>query len=387
MNERRVRPIAMRSAPDIDGDGLDAVLRRIYAARGIADAAELDYALGALLPVSSMTGIDDAVDLVLSHADGRIVIVGDFDADGATSTALVMRCLREFGINDVHYLVPNRFHFGYGLTPEIVQVAARSEPALLITVDNGVSSVAGVAEANRLGIPVLVHGSLGGSGIAASAYVFRELGILPSATLTGLQANIEKDSLAFVPLGLLCRGLSNLYALANRLGLQNVAPKLESLLEPFAGHGVRIVRVADASLRETIEDACDEDGLDALVFCGADDDAFVDPQRRPRIVAIQGGRRSVLFEWETGATARRMILPDPCDVPATARWIRRALAGDMPVPYPLVNQLACCLFVSGYADDMSQAKAMAATKTGAFMAQAAMTSDSAGRTAARNAHR
>jgi anthranilate phosphoribosyltransferase len=239
----------------------------------------------------------------------------------------------------------------------------------------------------RLGIPVLVHGSLGGSGIAASAYVFRELGILPSATLTGLQANIEKDSLAFVPLGLLCRGLSNLYALANRLGLQNVAPKLESLLEPFAGHGVRIVGVADASLRETIEDACDEDGLDALVFCGADDDAFVDPQRRPRIVAIQGGRRSVLFEWETGATARRMILPDPCDVPATARWIRRALAGDMPVPYPLVNQLACCLFVSGYADDMSQAKAMAATKTGAFMAQSAMTSDSAGRTAARNAHR
>ena len=239
----------------------------------------------------------------------------------------------------------------------------------------------------RLGIPVLVHGSLGGSGVAASAYVFRELGILPSATLTGVQANLEKNSLAFVPGGVLCPGLSNLFALVNRLGLEDVAPKLEGLLDPFAGDGVRVVGVADASLRETIEDACYHDGLDALVFCGADDDAFVDPQRRPRIVAIQGGRRTVLFDSEIGATARRMILPDPCDVPATARWIRGALAGDVPVPYPLVNQLACCLFVSGYADDMSQAKAIAATKTGVFIADSGKMCDSAGRTAARNAHR
>jgi anthranilate phosphoribosyltransferase len=239
----------------------------------------------------------------------------------------------------------------------------------------------------RMGIPVLVHGSLGGSAVAASAYVFRELDILPSSTLTGVQANLEKDSLAFAPVGVLCPGLSNLFALVNRLGLQDVAPKLEGLLDPFAGDGVRVVGVADASLRETIEDACCHDGLDALVFCGADDDAFVDPQLRPRIVAIQGGLRTGLFDSEIGATARRMILPDACDVLATARWIRGALARDVPVPYPLVNQLACCLFVSGYADDMSEAKAIAATKTGVSTAYSAMMSDSAGRTVARNAHR
>ena len=239
----------------------------------------------------------------------------------------------------------------------------------------------------RLGIPVLVHGSLGGSGVAASAYVFRELDILPSATLAGAQANLEKDSLAFVPGGVLCPGLSNLFALVDRLGLQDVAPKLEGLLEPFAGDGVRIVGVADTSLRETIEDACYHDGLDALVFCGADDDAFVDPQHRPRIVAIQGGKRTVLFDAEIGATARRMILPDACDVAGTARWIRGALAGDVPVPYPLVNQLACCLFVSGYADDMSEAKAIAATQTGVIIAQSAIMTDSADHTVVRNAHR
>ena len=89
-------------------------------------------------------------------ATQRIIIVGDFDVDGATSTALMIRCFRAFGFADVEYLVPNRFDYGYGLTPEIVDVAAEREPALLITVDNGISSIDGVARANELGIPVLV---------------------------------------------------------------------------------------------------------------------------------------------------------------------------------------------------------------------------------------
>jgi len=156
MTEARARPIAIRPAPPVGGKGLDAVLERIYAARGVTDAGELDYALRALLPVGSLSGIDDAVDLILRHAERRITIVGDFDADGATSTALVIRCLRDFGIGNVDYLVPNRFRFGYGLTPEIVNVAKARSPDLLITVDNGISSVAGVAEAHRRGIDVLV---------------------------------------------------------------------------------------------------------------------------------------------------------------------------------------------------------------------------------------
>jgi single-stranded-DNA-specific exonuclease len=103
-----------------------------------------------------LNGVADAVDLLLEFRDRHVTVIGDFDADGATSTALVLRCLRDFGFVNVDYLVPNRFEFGYGLTPEIVRVAAGRSPALLVTVDNGVSSIAGVAEAERLGIPVLI---------------------------------------------------------------------------------------------------------------------------------------------------------------------------------------------------------------------------------------
>ena len=164
MNEPRVRPLRKRATAegatnDVDNNGMtqvDPILRRLYSARGITTAEQLDYTLQRLVPIRTMHGIDAAVELILQHRDNKIIVIGDFDADGATSTALVMRCLREFGINNVDYLVPNRFEFGYGLSPEIVRVAAERSPNLLITVDNGVSSVEGVEEAHRLGIQVLI---------------------------------------------------------------------------------------------------------------------------------------------------------------------------------------------------------------------------------------
>jgi len=134
------------------------LLQRIYALRGVRSAQELDLSLERLIPVSQLTGTDAAVALLLEHyaCQSRIVIIGDFDTDGATSTALVVRQLRRLGFKHVEFLVPNRFQFGYGLTPEIVQLAADNKPDLIVTVDNGISSVAGVAAANALGIQVLV---------------------------------------------------------------------------------------------------------------------------------------------------------------------------------------------------------------------------------------
>ncbi len=154
----KARPLKRRSAPRHAAGlaGLDPVLAALYAARGITDATQLDYRLQHLAPVGTLSGIPAAVELLLAHRQRRIAVIGDFDADGATSTALVVRCLRDFGFSDVDYLVPNRFDYGYGLTPEIVRVAHRSGPSLLLTVDNGISSVAGVAEAQRLGMRVLV---------------------------------------------------------------------------------------------------------------------------------------------------------------------------------------------------------------------------------------
>ncbi|MBM4213273.1 MAG: single-stranded-DNA-specific exonuclease RecJ [Gammaproteobacteria bacterium] len=138
--------------------GLNPVLARAYAARGIKDSALLRTGLDRLLPVGTLDGIDAAIELLLVHrASGRrILVIGDFDADGATSSALIVRCLRAWGYADVDFLVPNRFEFGYGLTPEIVALAVKQNPALLITVDNGISSLPGVAAARALGIDVLV---------------------------------------------------------------------------------------------------------------------------------------------------------------------------------------------------------------------------------------
>jgi len=141
---------------EIADPALHPVLRRAYAARGVRDGQELALTLDRLMPVGTLDSVDAAVALVLEHRERRILVVGDFDADGATSTALIVRCLRAWGFASVDFLVPNRFEFGYGLTPEIVGLAAERNPSLIITVDNGISSNAGVAAARARGIQVLV---------------------------------------------------------------------------------------------------------------------------------------------------------------------------------------------------------------------------------------
>lgn len=133
------------------------VLVRLYAARGVSSEEQLQYELKRLLQ-PCLKGLDAALDLLVMALQQRqkILVVGDFDADGATSTALALRCLKSFGHDAVEFLVPNRFDYGYGLTPEIVDVAAQRSPDLIITVDNGIASVQGVARAHELGIRVLV---------------------------------------------------------------------------------------------------------------------------------------------------------------------------------------------------------------------------------------
>ena len=154
---------------------LPPVLARAYAARGIGDADELTQSLDRLLRVSTLDGIDAAVQLLLAHRrpDGRVLVVGDYDADGATSSALIVRALRAYGWPEVDFLVPNRFEYGYGLTPEVVELAAARAPTLIVTVDNGISSVTGVAAARARGIEVLVtdHHLAGAELPAADAIV------------------------------------------------------------------------------------------------------------------------------------------------------------------------------------------------------------------------
>ena len=151
------RPYAAESARQLAEMGIEPLLARIYAARGIHSAAQLQSGLQHLLPFTQLKNVQQMASILADAiaAQRKILIVADYDADGATACAVGMRGLRMFGAN-VDFIVPNRFEYGYGLTPEIVRMAAQHTPDILITVDNGISSVEGVAEANRLGMQVLI---------------------------------------------------------------------------------------------------------------------------------------------------------------------------------------------------------------------------------------
>ncbi|HEX4152822.1 MAG TPA: single-stranded-DNA-specific exonuclease RecJ [Steroidobacteraceae bacterium] len=185
---------------------LHPVLKRIYGARGVSGADDLDLSLERLLPVSTLDGVERAAELLAAHrVSGRVLVVGDFDADGATGSALLVRALRALGFAHVDFLVPNRFQFGYGLTPGIVTLAEQRRPSLIVTVDNGVSSVEGVQAARALGIQVLItdHHLPGARLPAAEAIVNPNLAgsAFSSPALSGV-------GVAFYVIAALARSLS-----------------------------------------------------------------------------------------------------------------------------------------------------------------------------------
>jgi single-stranded-DNA-specific exonuclease len=154
------RRMPLKASMMLEQQGIPPLLARLYAARGIARADELDTQLAALLPPDSLRGALDAACLLADAiaAGRKMLIVADYDCDGATACAVGLRALKSFGVGAerLSFLVPNRATYGYGLTPEIVRLAAQQKPDLLITVDNGIASVDGVAEARRLGIATLI---------------------------------------------------------------------------------------------------------------------------------------------------------------------------------------------------------------------------------------
>ena len=161
MTHLKARRVPPRVQWQLEQQGVHPLLARIYAARGIETKSELDYDLKALIPPAQLTHAADAAVLLADaiEAQARILIVADYDCDGATACAVGVRALRAMAGTSgavVDYLVPNRFTYGYGLSPEIVDLAATLNPDLLVTVDNGIASLAGVARANELGIATLI---------------------------------------------------------------------------------------------------------------------------------------------------------------------------------------------------------------------------------------
>ncbi|MDA9710876.1 single-stranded-DNA-specific exonuclease RecJ [Luminiphilus sp.] len=158
LNGPLIRRREVGISAELQAAALPAPLKRIYANRGITNPAELLLTLDQLHPPQQLKGVAEAAELLADavEGNGRVLIVGDFDADGATSSAMAVSVLQQMGLREVAYLVPNRFEFGYGLTTEIVELAAAQMPDLIVTVDNGISSVEGVAAAQAMGISVLV---------------------------------------------------------------------------------------------------------------------------------------------------------------------------------------------------------------------------------------
>ena len=222
---------------------MPTLLTRLYAARGVQSQAELDKRLARLIPYQQLKGIEAAVDLLVQALDQRqrILIVGDFDADGATASTVGMLGLRLLGAAHVDYLVPNRFEYGYGLTPEIVEVALTREPQLLITVDNGISSVEGVAAAKKAGLKVLVTDHhLPGTELPAA-----------DAIVNPNQPGCAFPSKALAGVGVIFYVLIALRARLNNLGRyeHSQAPNIAELLDLVALGSVADVVPLDANNR------------------------------------------------------------------------------------------------------------------------------------------
>ncbi|WP_028695283.1 single-stranded-DNA-specific exonuclease RecJ [Pseudomonas cremoricolorata] len=238
----RIEPRALPSPLPSLGN-LPPLLTRLYAARGVQSEAELDKTFKHLLSYERLKGIDAAVQLLVEAIDQRqrILIVGDFDADGATASTVGVLGLRMLGAAEVDYLVPNRFEYGYGLTPEIVEVALQRQPQLLMTVDNGISSVEGVAAAKAAGLKVLVtdHHLPGPQLPAADAIVNPN------------QPGCEFPSKALAGVGVIFYVLMALRAQLRTLGRygEQAQPDLRELLDLVALGSVADVVPLDANNR------------------------------------------------------------------------------------------------------------------------------------------
>lgn len=214
----------------------------------------------------------------------------------------------------------------------------------------------------RFGVPVLVHGPLEGFGRVTSGHIFRELGIMPSASLTQAQTALEERGLAFLPISGLCPGLANLLALRSRMGVRNSAHSLVKMLDPFRGDGVVVAPATHPAFLDLMRDVLAAGGGRALLLRGTEGEPFANPKRRPRLEYIREGICETLFEAEHDSLKSLPNLPDGADAAVTAQWIRRVLDNNLSLPLPIANQLACCLYACGYAEDFNQAKAIVAVE-------------------------
>lgn len=220
----------------------------------------------------------------------------------------------------------------------------------------------------RFEVPVLMHGSLDSHEGVAAAYILRELGTLPSTSSIQAQQALDQQGLAFLPTAALCPGLATLLSLRSRLGLRNSAHLMAKVLEPFAGTGLHLVSASQPECMNRLREFLYVTETNALLLQSSDGDPYANPAQRPQLEYIHSGSSEMLFEAERGPARTIPNRPNPASASSIAHWTTQVLAGEIPIPLPLVNQLACCLYASGYTQDMNQAKAIAAVQAGGLAA-------------------
>ena len=214
----------------------------------------------------------------------------------------------------------------------------------------------------RFGVPVVVHGLLEGYGRVTTAHIFRELGVMPVASITQAQIALDEKGLAFLPHNALCPGIHNLLGLRSRMGVRNSAHSLVKLINPFHGEAVLVAPATHPEFLNLMRDVLQARGDRAVLLRGTEGEPFANPKRRPRLEFIRDGGVDILFEAEHESLRALPNLPEANDAASTAKWIRRILDKQVPLPKPLANQLACLLYASGYAEDFNQAKAIVAVE-------------------------
>jgi anthranilate phosphoribosyltransferase len=210
----------------------------------------------------------------------------------------------------------------------------------------------------RFGIPVLVHGLLESFGRVTSGHIFRELGLMPAASLIEAQQQVNRQGIAFVPLPAFSPALANQLLLRSRLGVRNCAHSLVKMLDPFQNQGVLVAAATHPPYLDLMRGVLCEKAQTALLLRATEGEPFANPLRRPRIELIRDGDSRPLFEAEHDSIKSLPYLPEGADARTTAQWTRRVLDDNLPLPLPLSNQLVCCLYASGAARDVNEAKAM-----------------------------
>lgn len=207
-------------------------------------------------------------------------------------------------------------------------------------------------------IPVLIHGTLDGAGGTAAAYVLRELGVMPCATVQQVNTALRDDGLAFAPAALLSPGLASLLALRARLGLDSLAARLAVMADPLGDTSLRVTPVASAADFASMRTVLEALGGRALLLQGCEGEAFADPQQRPDMLLVRDGASEQVYESHTSVSAPTN-LPD-IDARATGAWIDKVMRDHLSLPLPIRNQLAVCLYAAGYTEDLNQARAITA---------------------------